>query len=884
VVKRYSQWHHTTLRGDKDLAQRFVPLGRKLLGAIAEEMATTGNGQGKRFHRTPEGAVLIAQIVGAVPTLSIDVSAVSKRLVIDALDGFVVWPAGGAWDDGRDHHQLVLDPKKGPGYHLFSYDGADLPEGLSSYHYDRLFPTVGLKRAGNVDWTNAGETLSVTWYGPRSRYFEPKGMAIEFAYGYTRVGKVFCHGQLLLDIWEEPYATLLGMDWGEVTGAAIRSTAAGLVLIVALTYEDDDNDWHDVVFAVDLTGGAKTPIITAQADTARILATRPYGEDEDDDYQHPVFFNPDASEGRWIRDDPGNGGRVELIVAIAEDGAGDLTASFSSTLHPYPTISTASTTESTLANVYALRNKTFGVFERTNVSSGPDTYAIVAPEDHAVAVCHSHPFTPSNTAISQFPTSSTMTSSLSTEGDLVMAVDFRPDGTPSYLRAGGWTSAGSGSSTGSYTLEASDSLSLDSIGTNGTGVGGEGVDYSVSGTRTGAAACTADWINAMASSWRLTYGAESEFEIQLVGAYNETQTGTLTGATDASFASSFSTTSGIGSTPTADPNVYRGAFWYGIGSAYQASASADSASISRTVTLTASVERTVIDEDLVFLYADLRRDLVVYIRQHHEQTVTGTFADDHTTTDVAHTGIDHDFAPTADAVLLRQHTLYVELAGEPLFEHAWDHGTISETLTGEVPAKYDIRLTAADQGFNTYNDRCDTLNYNTVLPLAVDRFGTDGFAYADTTLWWISSNPAYNRFAIWPSWPVADGGSTPPDAEPRESSDSDTSTPDSSAIPTLWGQIAMGTLPGWPLGDSPEDADGRQGYGAWAFYQDRYCFSTPAPSDGFGGGWATRAKTVDDTDDLIDTHVTCHPIWVLPPVRPVPREARPGEFDHTIPA
>lgn len=858
MVKRYSDWHHLTLRGDRDLARSYVPLGRKLLGAIAQEMETTGNGQGKRTHRAGDGTVIVAQIIGAIPTLTITAPARPAKPDQIDLGGFVVWPDGEDYAAlSRDLPELVLVPTRA-GYKVGHSDADNIPAGLSSRSYLPLFPAPdGLKQSGNIDWTNASETLSVSWYGPRSRYLEPEGVA-GFLGGATLRGRVYAHGQLLFDARGPAAAALLGDNAAVVTGAALRRTDTGLVLL-AVVATDSNHDW---VLAVDVVGTADTTILTVDLDTLRLLGDRSRPGSEYDRYLHPFFFNPDATEARCIRDDANR--RVEVILTV--DEAVEL-ATFGEAYHPYPALAGATVLVDHVSN--AINNRSLVVPDITYTPSpapgSPNTYTINGTQVRNLPIWYSDP---SILFLPRFFIDSTMNST-ETCGFLVQAVDYRPDGTVVYLQTQEPQVEQSGTAEGTYVMNGGDATLTCSAMSDGDAVspGGElnGPKASVAGTLTINTTTTQSWTNNESSIQTLRFGGgDFEYDVVLTGAYTETQTSSGAGTANNSFSDSFDTSLMIGGPGPGDAAFYDAlTYSYAIGGYHLlASPEVDAAAVDCQLTLSGSCAGSRVTETLVLLYADLRHDCVVYLRERDTRTLAGSYSNTTTNTDITTKGATtkvHSIPCTITTVRLR--TLVVRQRDAVLFEHNYSLPT--EVLTPLRSYTQSIHISPVGEFFNSTSPGLTGGYVDTLTPLHDTLFNTGAVSFARTG---INQLGAHTFSSVWPFFPTLTDYSPPPD--PEETGDS-TSGSDAVnvLVDTLYGQMAVGTKDTWPINDGPTDFANWRGYGAWAFYKDRYCFSCPAPTDGFGAGWHTQLARTEFMSDVILLHRSAHPIWVLPAVR-----------------
>ena len=318
-MARYDRELRVRVNGDPALARLFVAEGRKYVDAVLEDMRLGGNAVGARRLVNAAGVMFRVLSMGSVPILEIDVTAVQPAS--DVVPAFMVWP-GTTVDQHAfgETPQVLLAPLTNGEWRALFADVDSKPEGTSGRLYSQMFD-AGFTRVGNVDWTRSDGRYSVSWYGPRSRYFVARrastfletlanpDAADESAYGdHQRHAEVFYKGSLLIDI-ETVSESLIDEADVYIRGAAIRETDDALYLIVvAAKYGGDDAqefdsyeiDIHDYVLRFTLTpNSAVSSSLAVVADSGLLLEERIGLFEYESD--HPWFFNDDVTEARAIR-------------------------------------------------------------------------------------------------------------------------------------------------------------------------------------------------------------------------------------------------------------------------------------------------------------------------------------------------------------------------------------------------------------------------------------------------------------------------------------------------------------------------------------------------------------------------------------------------------
>ena len=227
---RHEGWKHTRVipPDARGYAAAFFPQALKVLGFAQQEAARQGLMTYKHRQQLDDGTVLIGEVVGGLPRMTIDVTIpVSAGRRPRFRDDFVVWARDATRPDGIDpeHPQQVIRPSWTTFFYSESTPGYDDFSGAKGT-YRALFPD-GIRRAGNLDWIGPdGERVS--WYGPSTRYWVDPYVQPRAQFGKF----VFLLGQVLLDVDAYIAASDPLPEFAEryVLGAALD----GLDLIVVL--------------------------------------------------------------------------------------------------------------------------------------------------------------------------------------------------------------------------------------------------------------------------------------------------------------------------------------------------------------------------------------------------------------------------------------------------------------------------------------------------------------------------------------------------------------------------------------------------------------------------------------------------------------------------
>ncbi|HZX81042.1 MAG TPA: hypothetical protein VFE72_08845 [Lysobacter sp.] len=235
---RDTDWTHIRVPGgNRAAAAPYVPIARKLLGTVKAEAEASGLGVHKQTQRLPDGAIVQAELFGAVPRITIyPVGRGGGKEERKIPDAFVVTPRNGQRPDGPDpeHPEVILEHNGSWIARFFDdsspeYAAVAKPRGTYRSLAGRVAFPEGIRHGGNVDW-RSDESVRVSWYGPSSRYWFDGWRMPSAQYQ----GFVFMLGQVLLDV--EQYAAdsnLAPLAHPLVMGAAIDLLKRELYVIQA---------------------------------------------------------------------------------------------------------------------------------------------------------------------------------------------------------------------------------------------------------------------------------------------------------------------------------------------------------------------------------------------------------------------------------------------------------------------------------------------------------------------------------------------------------------------------------------------------------------------------------------------------------------------------
>lgn len=308
---RYTGWARVLLRGDTNLAQRYVVEGRKYLEELKGRLQGSNTGAVRRMNA--DGILFTASFHGGQPTLVIEApqGGGSKDAEPLALDGFIVRPSPTTSQASNlaKNHVLLRRPKSG-GWRAHFYNEAAVPVGYALKYgvYGELAgdPPLfgdGIGRYGNIDWRNTPETVMVTWHGPEGRYFNDTAATFR--------PSVYFKGSRLLDLTAVEAG--FGLAGGVVLGACLRSEESlGPCLYVIARYNSDGYE-RLMRFPVKPTAAAKAacaglpnvrwfeyPALEVNADEEAAVLSAWTPTAGGDSCDHPWFFNQSGTQARRI--------------------------------------------------------------------------------------------------------------------------------------------------------------------------------------------------------------------------------------------------------------------------------------------------------------------------------------------------------------------------------------------------------------------------------------------------------------------------------------------------------------------------------------------------------------------------------------------------------
>lgn len=239
----YIGWKHTRAEGERAEVARYIPQARKVLGYAVQEAARNQLLTFKHTKRLADGTVLIGEVVGGQPRMTINVPGIpTERDRVPFEENFVTLPRDTDRPDGLalEYPEVILNASADESWRTLFYDSDvpgydDFTRRKGTYRYigtDEAFPE-GITHSGNIDWLHE-DGYRVSWYGPSSRLFADPYVQPRSQYGAF----VFMLGQILLDIDAYEAAAeeadgATGYKW--VLGACVRRVEGSLYLYVIQT-------------------------------------------------------------------------------------------------------------------------------------------------------------------------------------------------------------------------------------------------------------------------------------------------------------------------------------------------------------------------------------------------------------------------------------------------------------------------------------------------------------------------------------------------------------------------------------------------------------------------------------------------------------------------
>lgn len=178
---RDTDWTHVRIIGSREAAAPYLPFGRKLLGFVKQDAAHNGLMTHKAVKWLPDGALVMAEIHGQQPIITIAPPGTLALSIKEMMDRIVVFARrGGLWDGiDAEHPEQWLDVpgvsrKQDDGWmtrfyeaEITGFDPDNSTHGIyATMHQVSAFPK-GTRRAGNIDHRSK-DGYRVSWYGPSS--------------------------------------------------------------------------------------------------------------------------------------------------------------------------------------------------------------------------------------------------------------------------------------------------------------------------------------------------------------------------------------------------------------------------------------------------------------------------------------------------------------------------------------------------------------------------------------------------------------------------------------------------------------------------------------------------------------------------------------------
>lgn len=319
MAGRYPFWH--ARRGDVNASPALRDLGKKLLGEIAVDQERGGPPTQVRRQGLPDGSSVEARMVHGTPSLTFypPRRGPGGEPVATYLEGFVVLPHEHGLTEPPAGFNEVVVPRPGaqrPKPPLYADAAAaaaithpEVTKWLPYLTNEAALPefTEGLTLAGNVDWRNADETLSVSWFGANSRYFPDEG-----EHGTA----VYMRGRQLFDLFDPPAEAvpdLVPFTGRRVYGAALRRENGWWLLVACsmATASGDTDMLLRVPVRVDPTAPAWqhragvefAPLVAtvpAQAEILWSAARTAHDATHDGSFLHPWAFNGPATQAKRL--------------------------------------------------------------------------------------------------------------------------------------------------------------------------------------------------------------------------------------------------------------------------------------------------------------------------------------------------------------------------------------------------------------------------------------------------------------------------------------------------------------------------------------------------------------------------------------------------------
>lgn len=233
--RRFTDWSHVRVTGDREQAAQHLPTARKVLGFVVDEAARNNLPTFKHSINLDDGTIITAELAAGIPRIHIDVSGEDEpERPRREFEDLVTWARTDEAPDGiaEDYPEQILRPEWRTFFYSSDTPGFEAFErAKGTYRLDAdgsdLFPE-GVRLAGNVDWVNE-KRERVSWRGPNLRYFYDPYVLPATLYGR----RVYHMGRALLDLDAYEAANDVSLP-RYVLGAAIGRPGVGTWLYVVL--------------------------------------------------------------------------------------------------------------------------------------------------------------------------------------------------------------------------------------------------------------------------------------------------------------------------------------------------------------------------------------------------------------------------------------------------------------------------------------------------------------------------------------------------------------------------------------------------------------------------------------------------------------------------
>lgn len=179
---RYTDWHHIRFVGDRDVASRYLPEARKVLGFVQEQTGYNALQTYAREVKLADGTIIRGEVIGGIPRVTINVASVSHPRTTPLVDGFILRPHADVDVPSGVHLDPVLltsppQDAEAPMWHALFFNSAsfgrdDTPGGARGTYMGTFGPAAQLPRqlGGGACWTSRDGEL-VSWFRGYAAYW-----------------------------------------------------------------------------------------------------------------------------------------------------------------------------------------------------------------------------------------------------------------------------------------------------------------------------------------------------------------------------------------------------------------------------------------------------------------------------------------------------------------------------------------------------------------------------------------------------------------------------------------------------------------------------------------------------------------------------------------